>query len=75
MMNPKAFSKGNEKVQRFLGAAAASEVLQFILKGDSPLEGRVWMTSLEEGVSFRHQVRPTPKCPARLLEEGAEVTP
>ncbi len=75
VMNPKAFSTGTPPVQRLLGSTAASEILQFILKGDSPLKNQVWVTSLDGGISFHHPVRPTYKCPARLLEEGVKVTP
>ncbi len=75
IMNPKAFTKGQPSVQRLMGAMAASEALQWILKGQSPLEGKVWITSLDSGVSYHHEVQPTYKCPARLLEEGAVVTP
>jgi hypothetical protein len=74
-LNPKAFSSGEPAVQRLLGAMAASEALQYLLEGGSVLEGKVWVTSLETGVSFRHPVLPSPKCQARLLEEGAQVTP
>ena len=74
-MNPKAFGKGPSSVQRILGAMAASETLQWVLRGESPLEGKVWITSLDGGLSFQHQVQSTYKCPARLLEEGAMVTP
>ncbi len=75
IMNPKAFTKGSSSLQRMIGAMAASEALQWILKEDSPLEGKVWVTSMETGTSFHHVVQPTYKCPARLLEEGATVTP
>ena len=75
VMNPKAFSKGDPSLQRMMGAMAASEALQWILTGKSALEGKVWITSMETGVSFHHEVQPTYKCPARLLEEGAPVTP
>jgi len=75
IMNPKAFTRGEPSIQRTVGAMAASEILQKILKEDSPLDGKVWITSLESGVSFHHEVKPTYKCPARLLEEGAVVTP
>lgn len=75
IMNPKAFSKGQPSAQRMIGAVAASEALQWILKGQSPLEGKVSITSLDSGVSYHHEVQPTYKCPARLLEEGAVVTP
>jgi hypothetical protein len=74
-MNPKAFAQGMISVQRILGAMAASEALQWILNEESPLEGQVWVTTLDEGISFRHEVQPTYKCPARLLQEGAVVTP
>lgn len=75
VMNPKAFSKGEPSLQRMIGAMSASETLQWILTEKSTLEGKVWITSLETGVSFHHDVDPTYKCPARLLEEGAPVTP
>lgn len=75
VMNPKAFTKGTASLQRMIGAMAASEALQWILNGNSPLEGKVWITSLEMGGSFHHEVQPTYKCPARLLEERAPVTP
>lgn len=74
-LNPKAFSQYQPSVARILGASAASEALQWILKGESPIEGKVWITSLEEGASFQHEVKPSYKCPARLLQEGAPVTP
>jgi molybdopterin/thiamine biosynthesis adenylyltransferase len=75
IMNPKAFSQGKPPVQKMIGAMAASEALQWILKENSPLEGKVWITSLDTGVSYHHEVHPTYKCSARLLEEGAVVTP
>jgi hypothetical protein len=75
VMNPKAFGSGDLNLQRMVGAMAASEVLQQILNGKSPLVGKVWITSLETGVSFHHEVQPTYKCPARMMEEGAAVTP
>ncbi len=75
IMNPKAFSEGRPSVQRLIGAMGASEALQWILKGQSPLESKVWITSVDTGVSYHHEVQPTYKCPARLLEEGAVVTP
>ena len=75
VMNPKAFTKGEPSLQRMLGAMAASEALQWILREKSDLEGKVWLTSLETGASFHHEVHPTYKCPARMLEEGARVTP
>lgn len=75
VMNPKAFGKGTPSVRRMLGALAASEVLKWILDGKSPLAGKVWITSLDEGVSFHHQVRSSSKCQARMREEGAAVTP
>lgn len=75
IMNPKAFSKGDPSLHRMMGAMAASEALQWILNEKSALEGKVWLTSLETGASFHHEVQPTYKCPARLLEEGAPVTP
>ncbi|GEM_PF-1179564 len=75
VMNPKAFTKGEASLHRMMGAMAASEALQWISNGKSALEGKVWLTSLETGASFHHDVQPTYKCPARLLEEGAPVTP
>lgn len=75
VMNPKAFSKGEPEVHRVLGATAASEALQWILSGSSPLLYHVWITSLSEGVSFHHKVQSTPKCPARLGEQGIFYTP
>ncbi len=75
VMNPKAFAQAEPTVQRILGAMAASEALLWILNEQSPLEGRVWINSLEEGTSFRHEVRSSPKCPALLLDEGVVVTP
>ncbi len=74
-LNPKAFTRGTPTVQRLLGALAASEALQWVLKGSTPLENKVWVTSLDSGVSFHHEVHASGKCPARLLEEGAVVTP
>jgi molybdopterin/thiamine biosynthesis adenylyltransferase len=74
-MNPKAFAHSQSPVQRLLGAMAASEALLWILKGETPLEGKVWMASLEEGLSFRHEVQASPKCQARLLAENLPVTP
>ena len=85
VMNPKAFSKsipqnpeegvGASLIQRAMGAMAATEILQWILKGQSPLEGKVWMTSFEDGVSFQHEVNASLKCPAALASEGAVATP
>ena len=85
VMNPKAFTRKGQggggqapaglSVERLWGALAASETLQWLLKGTTPLENKVWITSVETGVSFQHDVRPTYKCPARMLEEGAPVTP
>jgi molybdopterin/thiamine biosynthesis adenylyltransferase len=75
IMNPKAFNSGSPTVQRLMGSMAASEALQWILKGDTPLENKVWVTSLESGVSFQHEVRPSIKCSAHLLEKGANITP
>lgn len=75
ILNPKAFSRGTDSVQRMLGAMAASEALQWLLKKESPLTGKVWVTSFDSGVSYQHQVEASYKCPAHLLEEGAQVTP
>ena len=75
VMNPKAFGEPAPGVPRLMAAMAVSEILQFILKSQSPLEGKVWVTYLESGVSFLHEVSPIYKCTARLLAEGAPVTP
>ncbi len=74
-LNPKAFAGGTPTTQRLLGALAASEALQWILKGSTPLASKVWVTSLDSGVSFHHEVKASDKCPVRLSEEGAVVTP
>lgn len=74
-LNPKVFTRGEASVERLLGAMAASEALQWILGEKSPLENKVWITSLEAGVSFHHEVVPSYKCPAKMLAEGAKVTP
>jgi hypothetical protein len=75
VLNPKAFSKGSASVERLLGATASSEALEFILNGESPLENKVWITALESGLSTQHEVLPTYKCPAKMIESGAAVTP
>jgi hypothetical protein len=75
VQNPKAFAQGSPVIQRLLGQAAASEALLFLLKGESPLANKVWITSLEAGVSLHHEVVPSYKCPAQLEDEGATVTP
>lgn len=75
VLNPKAFSKGSPSVERLLGAMAASEVLELILNGRSPIEDQVWITGLTAGASYKHEVQPTYKCPARMTDEGATVTP
>ncbi len=75
VLNPKVFTRGEPSVDRLLGAMAASEALQWILGEQSPLENKVWITSLEAGVSFHHEVTPSYKCPARMVAEGATVTP
>ena len=74
-LNPKAFNTGSPEVQRLLGAAAASELLQWLLTEESPLENKVWITSLHEGLSFHHPVFSSSKCPAALIARGAKVTP
>lgn len=74
-LNPKVFTKGEASVERLLGAMAASEALQWILGEKSPLENKVWITSLEAGVSFHHDVAPSYKCPAKMIADGAKVTP
>jgi molybdopterin/thiamine biosynthesis adenylyltransferase len=78
VMNPKAFSptrQVTDSVRRILGSLAASEALQWILAGESPLEGKVWITSIQEGISFQHEVSASPKCPAKLVDEGVAITP
>lgn len=75
IMNPKAFTKGTPAVQEMTGSMAATEALLWILKGSTPLEGRVWVNALASGISIHHPVQPTYKCTARMLEEGATVTP
>ncbi len=75
VLNPKAFNSGTPSVLRMLGQAAASEALLYLLQGQSPLENKVWITSLEAGVSIHHEVFPSYKCPAQLEDEGASVTP
>jgi len=75
VLNPKAFSKGTSVVQRMVGAAAASETLQWILTGQTALLNQVWITSLETGVSLKHEVHETYKCPALLMAEGIAITP
>ncbi len=75
VLNPKAFTRGTPVVQRLLGQAAASEALLYLIKGESPLANKVWITSLDEGVSLHHEVFPSYKCPAQLADEGAPVTP
>jgi hypothetical protein len=74
-LNPKAFSIGNPESLRILGALAASEALLWVLEGRSPLEGKVWLTSLASGLSFAHEITPSPKCPALLAEKGITLTP
>ncbi len=75
VLNPKAFSKGSPSVERLLGAMATSELLELILNGRSPVENKVWVTGLGSGASYKHEVMPTYKCPAKMIEEGAAVTP
>ncbi len=75
VLNPKAFAKGSPVIQRFLGAMAAAEALQWILKEESPFENKVWITVVNGAVSLQHELHPTYKCPALLIEEGAPVTP
>ena len=75
VLNPKAFSKGSVSVERLLGAVAASEALELILNGSSPLENKVWITALDSGISIQHEVLSTYKCPAKMIADGAKVTP
>jgi hypothetical protein len=74
-LNPKAFNAGSPDAQRLLGASAASELLQWLLTDQSPVENKVWITSLNEGLSFHHPVFSSSKCPAALIARGAKVTP
>ncbi|HVM33347.1 MAG TPA: hypothetical protein VMU88_09460 [bacterium] len=74
-LNPKAFSPGKSETKRLLGALAASEVLRWILKGESPLLDQVHLTLLDAGLSVDHPVFSSPKCPAHLTAAGAKVTP
>ena len=62
-------------MERLLGSVAASETLELILNGSSPLENKVWITALETGISVKHEIIPTYKCPAKMIEDGAKVTP
>ncbi|HET9870081.1 MAG TPA: hypothetical protein VFR02_06255 [bacterium] len=75
VLNPKTFQGGTAETRRLLGALAAAEVLQWLVKGETPLANQVWITSLEGGLSVRHPVEPSAKCPAGLLARGAKVTP
>ncbi len=75
VMNPKAFTQGTPAIQEMTGALAATEALLWILKGGTPLTGKVWINALGAGVSVQHAVHPTYKCAARMAEEGAVVTP
>jgi hypothetical protein len=75
VLNPKAFTTGTPALQEMIGAMTASEALLWILKGSSPLEGKVWVNSLGTGVSIHHEVKSSYKCVARMIEEGATVTP
>ena len=75
VLNPKSFGRPFPGALRLLGAAAAAETVQWVLSDRSPLENKVWITSLASGVSFFHEVAPSLKCPARLKGEGAPITP
>ena len=61
-LNPKAFSTGSDVVKRILGALTACEAFKWTLLDESPLENKVWITSLEKGISFHHVVAPSHKC-------------
>jgi hypothetical protein len=74
-LNPKAFNEGSSEARRLLGSLAAAELLQWLVAGESPVENKVWITSLDEGLSFHHPVFPSAKCPAFLIARGAKVTP
>jgi len=75
-LNPKVFKgKASSAAQRHLGAAAATEALLWLLKGSSPLVGRVQLFLPSQGSALIHPVTPSAKCPARLLSGGAGVTP
>lgn len=83
--NPKAFSvpvgkaaeisAGEFALDRIMGAMAATEALQWILRGTSPLEGKVWMNSFEDGLSLQHEVRASANCPAASSEAGKAPIP
>lgn len=75
VQNPKAFAHGSPEIQRLLGQAVASEALLFLLEGESPLVNKVWINTLNAEVSMQHEVFPSYKCPAQLVDEGAPVTP
>jgi hypothetical protein len=75
ILNPKAFNEGYPEALRFLGAAAASEALLWLITGKTKIENKVWIQSLDKGLSFYHPVSSSSKCPAFLLEKGATVTP
>ncbi len=75
VLNPKAFTHGTPMIQRLLGQVAASEGLLYLLKGESPLAQRVWITALDTGISLHHEVFSSYKCPAQLEDEGASHTP
>jgi hypothetical protein len=74
-LNPKVFNEGSPEVQRLLGSVAATELLQWLLTDESPVENKVWIISLNEGLSFHHPVFASLKCPADLIARGAKVTP
>jgi hypothetical protein len=75
ILNPKVFNEGAPETLRFLGAAAASEALLWLITGKTEIENQVWIQSLDSGLSFYHPVSASFKCPAFLLEKGATVTP
>jgi hypothetical protein len=73
--NPKAFAHGSPEIQRLLGQAVASEALLFLLEGESPLANKVWINTFDTEISMQHEVIPSYKCPAQLVDEGAPVAP
>ncbi len=62
-LNTKAFGIGNNIIiQKVLAGLMTNEVLQFLIIGTSPIRNKIWITSLESGVTFKHDVYPTYKC-------------
>jgi hypothetical protein len=75
-LNPKAFKQNaSSAAARHLGAIAATEALLWLLQGNSPLVGSVRFLLPSNGSALLHPVVSSAKCPAKLLSEGAKVTP